>query len=143
MSLKEAVLEVVQNMEDDLKEADLLQEPEDQQLVKGYIRALKSACKAAADVPQGQKLAIDPTSQHIIEIEKARAEFRKKPDVELLKEDKEEAHKILTIADGPHEGVSHVMPADMPEGAKTSINGDVYQLREGKLHHVPDGQKRE
>ena len=138
MSLKEAVLEIVQNMEDDLN-ADALDwaSSDGRAAVKGYARALKSACKAAADVPQGRVLTLDATSQHILEIEKARAEFRKDKKTELKEE--EASEKILEIMDGPLAGDSHLMPANMPEGAKTSINGETYQLRDGKLWHCPDG----
>lgn len=138
MSLKESMLDIAQQMEDD--ESDGLAITPGKTL-RPYIRMIRAACKSAMDVPQGPKLQIDPISQHILEIEKAKAEFRKTIKKEEIQEE-EQSESVLEIVSGPLKGDSHIMPSSMPVGAKTRIGEDTYQLQEdGKLHHIPDGKK--
>lgn len=127
MSLKEAVLEVVAGMEEDVSDG-----VDEEIRIKGYIRALKSACKAAADAPVSKPM-IDAQTQHRLEIDKARAEFRTKPAKE------EEASTKFVMVEATGDMVE--MPGDMPVGAKTMIGKTVFELRDdNKLYEVKVGE---
>lgn len=92
------------------------------ELLKSYVGE-----PAAVQAPVKQLSAIE---QHVAEIEKARAEFRKR------REPEEEASgvRMVELADEP--GTLVPVPAAMPEGARTFAGGVQVELRGGKLHAV-------
>ena len=129
MSLKEAVLDIVKEMEQPC-------DPGVSIFLRTYALALKAACKAAGDTPVAKPVQIDPQTQHRLEIDKARAEFRTKPAKE-----EEASTKFVMVA---LTGDMVEMPGDMPVGAKTMLGKTVFELRDdGKLHEVKvsDGQE--
>src|SRR5215469_17234649 len=82
-SLREAVLEIAGEMEEEAKTHPL----GEAYLIKSYAKQLRLVCKAAGeDVPQqvGNPLAgfiMNPEAQHSREIDKYRSEFRKNKEV--------------------------------------------------------------
>ena len=135
MSLKEAVLDLAQTMENDL--SDIRDEGGGtvERMVKSYIRELRAVAKAAGDPPPPQQIPlISPDTQHRMEIERAKAEFRGK----VKKIDEDEEIVMQFCQDGPCEGVAVPLNVGMPPGARTRVDGHVYEMAaDGGLKHVP------
>lgn len=152
MSWKDAIEDIVTEMQEeieDLKGVEDAGSAYTRNCLKGYMKQLKSVVKAIGDISiapanqaaQGNSF-FNPTpissGIHRTEIEKAKAEFRKK------NVDKEEAMdgNMVELVDTPGEdGVSyHPIDPGMPVGARTLVAGFVYQLRRrnGKLVLVYD-----
>lgn len=141
MSLKDAVLGLAEDM---LQEAGEYKtsgvgDPKGFSIVlSAYARTLK-AIALAADTPEvraPQGVLLSPQAQHVAEIEKHRAEFRKgnAPREEIIM-----GGDMAEVHGGPANPddlptVQSVDPA-MPIGAKTLLAGEVYVLR------VVNGQK--
>ncbi len=137
MGLRESVEDIIKEMEADDAEDSI-------HYLRPYIKILRIALKASAVDPDAIRLAsaplipqMSPEAHHRLQIEKAKEEFRGKSAVmeEALSD------KQLELVDGP--GYDKAcptyipMPADMPIGAKTSIEGSIYQLRkDGRLHFL-------
>ena len=127
MSLKEAVLEIVTEMESDISEDDTDICGDCVPCVRGYVRALKAACKAHNDTPQIVQAQVPDFVQHRQMIESAKAEFQKNK--------KEDTGPRMVQIEGDEAYIE--IASDMPVEAKMSIGKSIFQLREdGKLHKV-------
>ncbi len=132
MSLAKAVLEVVNFMEDDVtSNTDSVVA---RQLL-GYARMLKVAVQAhdgAGDRPTPPVMPAE--LQHAVMIEKARAEFRKGKQ-----EEEEKDPVVAPLVGGSSDGDCIPIDLAMPVGAKTQVNGQIYQLQaDHKLHFLGD-----
>lgn len=152
-SLRETVLAIVEEM---LAEAKDISEDHGAvyavSTLKGYAKQLKIACKAAGEevplVPapvNGLSISpgLMPQTQHALEIEKARAEFRKRRDGVTA----EERHggDMVQVVGGPAcpDEVATVQSIDpsMPLGARMVIAGGVYRLIREDVDGKPVGKR--
>lgn len=141
MSLYDAIAEIAEDME---KEASSWH-PEFcmglDKVVRGFVRQLRTALKAAGNAPPLTSFPIAPLqsaqSQHFSAIEDAKKEFRKSK----LQEEGEVISVLLV--GGPGDGICvPVAPETAPVGSKTGVMGAVYEMKEdGKLHFVDGKQK--
>ena len=137
MPLKEAVREIVAEMEQEAQEATDLPA---RVTLKAYARALRAAAQAAGDppppAPQGPPLAalLSPEVQHRLEIEKAKAEFRKPTPTGVTLEEQHDGQMVWTVGGPAGEAYNPVNP-QMPVGAYTHLAGALY-----KLEKDPEGQ---
>lgn len=143
MSLADAVLEIAQDMEDYPKilNGRDVAALEIEMVVASWVKQLRRAVTAAeGSTPPVNPLArlLTPEAQHMIEIEKAREEFRHKNARRAEAEENIDG-TMRECVGGPAHGAFVPTPASMPCGAKTHVLEDqVYQLGEdGKLHHIP------
>lgn len=130
MSLSEAVLEVAKTMREESEERRF--DVELSRVLKSYARQLETVVKAVEGEARASiaALAVPPEMQHILEIEKARAEFRKPKNIESKE-------PIMTeIVDGPLAGDYVSVEQDMPISARTSIDNNFYYLGEDKKLHL-------
>jgi hypothetical protein len=146
MSLRDAITEIISQMEEDLKEvADSTTFPGIS--LKGHIRQLKSALKASEGEPApAPKIVVPPEVAHRIGIEEARKEFRGKskrlpnedaPAALLIAEEMLEP-SMAEMMGGPGNGTFAPIPPEMPVGASTKVAGAIYKLEgDRKLHYVP------
>lgn len=137
MALADAIALIASQIEEEAKD---IADPKDAgksycaMTLKSLARQLRTALAATKGeekaAPQKQQIA--PELQHFIEIEKARVELREhRKRVNI-----EESHdNYATCLGGKSDGVQAPI-ADMPDGAKTIIDGEVYQLKSGKLVFV-------
>lgn len=140
MSLRAAVEEIVKDMEEDDSMTEDVAVPSRQ--FRSYVKQLKLALKASEgeQAPQSQPqpslmqqlVLSDPSIQHAVEIEKARASIRKTKDPE-----KGEAEMLLCKG-GLAEGNYFAVDAGMPDNAFVQIGGQVYQRKGNELHHQDD-----
>lgn len=147
MSLKEAIVDIVEEME---KEAEEYKH-ENRSLcdtLKGYARSLKAACKSAGDSPTSSSngfsnLLVPPAVQHAMEVERAKSEFRKSK--QGVNAEEQWDGDMVDVIGGPAnpDGIPTTQSIDpnMPLGAYTTLAGGVYQLRlttDNKKHLVYD-----
>ena len=136
MGLREAILDVAEEME------KLAQSCEDSGKsvkignVHMWAALLRVACKASEGVQQGIQAypngTIPAEIQHRQAIEAAKVEFRKSK----LQEEGE----IIPVlcADGPLEGDGVPCDPGMPVGARTNLDGHVYRLGEDRRLHYEE-----
>lgn len=132
MSLKEAVLDIADILQEEAEARAGGGEPVVVRLLLQSARMLRNAVKAAGDAPNPSILpfAASPLSQHQQMIDQARMEFRQHQQ----KEESSEPRMLLVVG-GPDDGTYIGMDPSMPVGARTNINGQVYKLGEdGQLH---------
>ena len=127
MSLREAIEEVIQDMELDLSRRNddfsVLQDITNN--LKGYIRQLKTIAKLVDNNAQPKA----PTTSHREMIERARAEMRK---------DKELETQTIECLGGPADKDFLTVSSRGKVGDRLMILGSEYQLKEdGKLHYIP------
>jgi hypothetical protein len=158
-NLKEAVLEIADEMETAAQEADM---KSTRLVVTSWAKMLRIACKAAGDdapVPAMNMMGsplLTPEVQNRNEIEKAKAEFRKlkaaqgPPPEDKITVEEKYAGRMAEIVDGPAMdgmavGDTTMFPIDpqMPSGAKCFVEAWVYQLRrDGKLYYVGEAEAK-
>lgn len=140
MALADAIVIIADQMDEEAKDlADIKDAGKSYcaMTLKGFSRQLRTAVKAS----DGEKAAptapqVAPGLQHFIEIEKARAELREQKKRTNL----EDAHdNYATCVGGKSDGVLAPI-AFMPVGARTIIDGEVYELNGGKLVFVVKGK---
>ena len=130
MSLAEAITEIADQIDED---AESWTEVSFRRILYGYSRQLRSAVKASGgnQPTLNQAAIIAPEAQHFVEIQKARAEFRKSRDVV------QEGERMTECRGGPMAGDHVTVPGEMPTGAKTAFGEWIYQLGEdGYLHYL-------
>lgn len=147
MSLKDAILSIAEEML--LEAEDLKGKPEDEassylhDSLKGWARQLKVACKAAGDPaaqviqPQSLSALASPNFQHILEIEKAKEEFRRAKQHEKIEERHLGGGMVEVVggpaaphgADGKEVPTFQSVESEMPVGAFTELAGGIYQLQ--------------
>ena len=137
-NLKDAVLSIAEEM---IQEANDLKDKRNDvgqaflhDSLKSHARTLRAVVRAAGDdpVPGAQAPLLTPMSQHVQEIEKARAEF-KKPKKDLIAiEERYEGGDMVQVVGGPasEDGATYQnVDPQMPIGARTHLAGGIYQLR--------------
>ena len=143
MSLADSVLEVAGMMEGDV--ASLQKESQGRLVpsstVAAYAKMLRVAVKAAEGSGGPSLPVLTPAMQHLVEIEKAKAEFRKgRADGALKggeKADAEEKNlgRLVGCIGGKSDADFVDVDSGMPCGAKMMVAGEVYILGEdGWLH---------
>lgn len=136
MSLKEAIIDIVEEME---KEAEDFKQDNRylHDTLKGYARSLKAACKSAGDSPTSpsngfSNLLVPPAVQHAMEVERAKAEFRKSK--QGVNAEERYDGDMVEVVGGPAcpDGQATFQSVDpqMPLGAFTTLAGGVYQLKQ-------------
>ncbi len=144
MSLKEAMLDLANDMEADVNEEDTIPSS----VMRGYIRSIRMAVKAAPDdsVPLPAQLPVmnpmqaDPMQSmvhHFQQVERAKEEMRQKKEEGVEREIGEHLVEVIGSPDS-EDGIPEttVIDASMPVGAKTAIGGCVYiRGTDGKLHY--------
>lgn len=136
MALADAIALIADQMDEESQEHKTANNLICAGMLRSYARQLRTAVKAA----EGGNTApatpqVVPELQHFQEIEKAKAELREQRKRAKM----EEAHdNYATCVGGKADGVQAPI-ADMPVGAKTIIDGDVYELKGGKLVFVVKG----
>jgi hypothetical protein len=141
MSLKDAIIMVAESMEEDAKSSEL--KTGLGLILKSYARELRTAVKAdEREVKDSLPIAFDASQAgalHRIQIEKAKEEFRSKKEKQL---EKESTVMMEIVGLEEEEGTIVQMPAEMPVGARTNLNGNIFVKGEdNKLHYEP--QKEE
>lgn len=148
MSLYDAVGDVVKGMieaEDELKSMAESRQTRDASTIRimlvSFRKQLEIALKASGGNNQfstmgNAQLPLMPQTQHALEIEKAKAEFRKPS--EKARQEEESEPKMSLCVNGPNEGLTVPIDPQMPIGAYTLVSGIRYVLSDdGKLHHKP------
>lgn len=144
MSLAKAVLSIVANMEEDIKDAEYV---ETSKILRSHIRALKSAVESsggvdASPIQSGAGLIpgtmipdTEAGRRSYAALEQDRQNRRRRNEQEDMAESGEVESKRLV--GGVNDGDMAPVPSTMPVGARTLINGTVYELRtDGCLHMV-------
>jgi hypothetical protein len=143
MSLKDAVEEIVNEMEEEIKQLKgwkgCIDYPENS--LRGYMKQLKTALKAAGDECTSRPANTSPPSpnnffdprlitpeiQRASEVEKYRAEFKNK---NAIKEEAIDGNMVQLLETPGEEDITyHPIDPSMPVGARTAIAGSIYQLR--------------
>lgn len=127
-TFRETILEVAEEM---LEEADP-NNPYPHASLRNFSKQLKLICKVADDYSPKQKPTVSVEMQHILEVEKAKKEFRKSNKSADMEERFD--GDMIEVVGGPVtslDGVPVLQAIDplMPEGAYTQLAGGVYQLK--------------
>ncbi len=138
MSLPEAILEIVEDIEAEANTPNKYSPDARQQFVS-FAKQLRRALKAAeSHLPvngfsQPQTALLAPEVQHSKFIEEARLKLREERQRASVQESDSDTMRV--IADGPEEGLAVMIPSSMPVDAKTRINNQTYILKhDGQLH---------
>ncbi len=129
MSLREAVNEIVANMEAQ-RDGDLA--IDGHSALSIYVRLLRMALKAS-ETEEGPKISVGPSLTHEDIIARERVKFRldKKP------EERDEGPVLKMAIGGELDGTMLPVPADMPVGANIRLGDHVYTKRgDGNLYSV-------
>jgi hypothetical protein len=125
------MLELADDMEKDAAEAsrddDRYFTPKE---VRSWAKQIRRAVKAAEGEPNQQNLGLmlAPEMQHVLEIEKAKAEFRGKIKTDDGSLAEEIAETMMEIVSGPAEGTFVKVAGGGKPGMKTVVDGAVYQI---------------
>lgn len=158
MSLSEAVLEIIKQMDEDCGEGGMLDNYGDsvvKAVVVGYKRQLNTAVKAVEGAPQAAPV-VSPFlmangmgmagAQNAAMIEAAKAEFREKKrkmtealGAEGLGED---GVGMVLLVGGPLDGTHIQCPAEIPAGHKTNIDGAVYVIGTDRKAHFSEEESK-
>jgi hypothetical protein len=136
MSLKEAMMEIADNIDSDLKEHKENFEPFFYSMFQSYARQIRTACRAAPDVDNQRpdfmkQVASLPSHRDMIDLERAklRAESQK---VNF----QESEARLVECVGGGMDSIMTSVPSDMPVGAKTEVQREVYVLdQDGTLKY--------
>ncbi len=131
MSLKEAVLEIADQMEADAAEFDGRNVM--QVVIKGFIRQLRSVAKVAPDDNQTGMQWIPAQSKYMVQqMEKQAKDDLESATSRLRAEDKVGTGGVIigTLTGGPFDGDTVPINPEMPLGAKTAVGPAVYKLVE-------------
>lgn len=152
MSLKEAVLEIATEMENEAKALEGTAGAEYARMtLRGFAKQLRVACKAAPDqgpapsVPAAPALGlgaglVPEELQHFLGVQKAREDLRRAKNATDAQEIVEQ--RSVWIVGGPHDGACTQIPPQMPVGYRIERFGLVYELRQdGNLHPVHTGDE--
>jgi hypothetical protein len=130
MSLTEAVLDVAQQMEKE--------EPADAGVAKVllsiYARMLRNVVKAAGPELTLRGFETSPINPVVKRIrEEARRDVEEAASLVMREERGGGGAAMVLLEGGPHDGVYFAAPPpDVPVGAKTHVNGVVYQVTEAR-----------
>lgn len=128
MSLPEAIMELVQDMEHEAKESPSYSGDTAERL-RCYAKQLRRLLKASEN-----------TNRHSAPSDGVILSRRKQEEklVEAITEDQERGPRVAQIIGDPSSDIptSITIPAEMPIGAKTCIGCSIYQLRDdGNLYY--------
>ncbi len=128
MSLHEAILSIIDDMNEEIESCESKIGQDGVWLIKSYIRQLEIAVKASGSSEKELSHKMSPEEQHRLFIDKAREELRKSKESQTAREAVEEVSVL--VVDGPSRGTIVTIPGNMPIGAKTHLPGGVYVLKE-------------
>ncbi len=138
MSLSEAILEIVEDIETEANTPNKYS-PDARQQFTSFAKQLRRALKAAEShlpvngISSPLASLIAPEAQHTKFIEEARLKLREERQRASVQESDSDTMRV--IADGPEEGLSVMIPSSMPVDAKTRINNQTYILKhDGQLY---------
>lgn len=138
MSLKDAVLEVADQME--AHAAEDTNPIGERTVARLWSAQLRIACKAAGDASAAQfPLPMHPPAvQHAVMIEKAREEFRKFKQGDSVQQKitgiQTGGDRMLELFGGDNDGVVWPAPEELIEGqSRTRVGNDIYVFRNGRL----------
>lgn len=134
MSLRDAVQSVVDEMEQRASEPATFTTEDIRWFVKILKIALRSSQGEIAPIPPQPILS--PETQHMIQVEKARAEIRAKRNAEDAQGlEKEGGERMILCVGGPADATMTLAPMHLVEGqSRTKIAGGVYVYKGGQLH---------
>ena len=144
MALDEAVLEIAEQMLAEAKDLETdAATAYTRSTLKGYARQLKSIVKAAEGTEKEQThalpnpFAMDAGFQHFTMVEQAKEALR----LEKKKSQAEEkigvnaAGNLVLCEGGKSDGIMTPIEPEMPVGARTMLDGEVYEFKDdGKFH---------
>lgn len=145
MSLRDAVLEIADQMQTDSDEWAVSTEPSlIYAFVRGYIRQLRSAVKASEGESHTQAASdmqwIPGQNNHLSKALAQQAKEELQSATSRLHAEEAVGVQGVVMAvlhGGPFDGDTVPLSPDMPKGAKTAIGDAVYQLTEsGELQYL-------
>jgi hypothetical protein len=145
MSLRECIEDIADQIDKDVTQwREIVDKPHavvwsPERLVDEYARVaaqlrmvLKASQYESGAVSMGQLSSQLPMTSPLQEMkESARRDVQELKNI-LVKEDT--APRFVILVGGPHDGTALEIPGDMPLGAKTIVDGKIYQL-------IPNGLK--
>ncbi|MDE2095728.1 MAG: hypothetical protein KGL39_00595 [Patescibacteria group bacterium] len=141
MSLAGAINDIANGIDEDVQtlvQDDEVNLPVLVKQLRGYAKQLRFAVKASEGVsplPLVSQPEVPAFINHRLQIEKAKEEFRKDPSQIKRITDLEESiePRLLELVGGASNGDHATVPGNMPIGARTQVNGQVYKLhKDGK-----------
>jgi hypothetical protein len=129
MSLKDAMLDLVDSMVMDAEEFRKENNKDAARTVNFYVKIIKASVKAAEGSPsQVASMLMTPEVQNFAEIEKAKAEFRGKVGKINSLADKEEEleSEAMDCIGGPLDNDIASVPGGGKVGSKCNLNGSIY-----------------
>lgn len=136
MPLSDAILDIAKEME---IEADGFSSTSDIAVMKGFVRSLRSAVKAAEGIQQGGislNIPKQANPQDVL-IKHAQRELEQRT---LLQE--KAGSSMLLIVGGDADGTMIEVDPSMPVNARMPIGSEVYIFRDGKLNYSPEETER-
>lgn len=133
MSLRDAVQSVVEEMEQRASESATFTAEDIRWFAKMLKIALRSSQGETNPAPQP---ILSPETQHMLQVEKARAEIRAKRNAEDAQGlEKEGGERMILCVGGPADATMTLAPMHLVEGqSRTRIAGAVYVYQGGQLH---------
>lgn len=133
MSLRDAVQSVVEEMEQRASESATFTAEDIRWFAKMLKISLRSSQGETAPSPQP---ILSPETQHMIMVEKARAEMRAKRNAEDVQGlEREGGERMIMCVGGPADTTMALAPMHLVEGqSRTKIAGAVYVYKGGQLH---------
>lgn len=125
MSLKDAVKLVVQGMREDVEGVE---DSKESRLVMGYIRSLEIALASASDEPK--PLQPGPKPSHLLMLEQME---QQEAAAQVRREDRGAGFALCV--GGESDGMMVPCNAEIPKGANTIIEEDVYTWSGQSWHH--------
>jgi hypothetical protein len=133
MAMTDAIKHVIDAMKKkivDVSDYDQMETEEIQDIIKSFIFSLEIILKLEENTIK------TPIVSNRDEIEKAKAEFRKKVD----EEESTEGNKLVALFDTPDDDSDITtmteVPNSMPIGARTFVGKHVYELKVDGLHYI-------
>lgn len=134
MSLRDAVQSVVEEMEQRASESATFTAEDIRWFAKMLKISLRSSQGETAPIPPQPILS--PETQHMIQVEKARAEMRAKRNAEDAQGlEREGGERMVMCVGGPADQTMTLAPMQLVEGqSRTRVAGAVYVYKGGQLH---------
>lgn len=133
MSLRDAVQSVVEEMEQRASESATFTAEDIRWFAKMLKISLRSSQGETTTAPQP---ILSPETQHMLMVEKARAEMRAKRNAEDAQGlEREGGERMVMCVGGPADATMTLAPMHLVEGqSRTKIAGAVYVYKGGQLH---------
>lgn len=133
MSLRDAVQSVVEEMEQRASESATFTAED----VRWFAKMLKIALRSSqGETNPASQPILSPETQHMLQVEKARAEIRAKRNAEDAQGlEKEGGERMILCVGGPADATMTLAPMQLVEGqSRTRVAGGVYVYKGGQLH---------